>query len=125
MYMLDVPPENISNFGKTNVNFCMSKTDTLADKGSRTVSIQKARSTQRATAMLGVTMSGEKIKLFVIFKAMRNGRISREFSMEKFGYPTNMHYAVQKNAWMDEEAMLEWVAEVWKPFTDTKKERVY
>ena len=86
------------------------------------MSVSQAKSSQRATALLGVSLSGEKLTPLLIFKRVpgKNGRIVREFVSDKFNYPAEMTYSVQVNAWMDEDTMLFWIEHVWKPWTFDK-----
>jgi hypothetical protein len=36
---------------------------------------------------------------------------------QKFGYPEGQVYTVQAKAWMDEQAIMKWVDELWGPYT--------
>jgi DDE superfamily endonuclease len=68
--------------------------------------------------ILGASMTGEKLPLFLIFKGKNNslGHIIRELN-KKIGLPDQMRYGVQDWAWMDEILMLERIEKVWKPAT--------
>jgi hypothetical protein len=125
--MYDVPNENIANFDETNVDFSIDATTTLDTLGSQSISVQQASSSQRATVMLGVTMAGEKLAPYVIFKGSSKGtgRVQREFLNPQFFYPAGMAYAVQHKAWMDEEKMIDWIAKVWRPWAATKDGKTY
>jgi len=72
--------------------------------------------------MLGVTMTGEKLEPYSIFKSTsktkKNSRAAKELSQLPF--PTDIEYGTQSKAWMDEECMIEWVNKVWRPWTETK-----
>jgi hypothetical protein len=59
--------KNIANFDKTNVDFSIDATTTLDTTGLRSINVKAASSTHRATAMLGVSMAGEKLAPFLIF----------------------------------------------------------
>jgi len=74
---------------------------------------------QRCTVLIGVTMSGEKLPPFLIFRGRAKGRIQREYK-GKTEYPKTCKYAVQENAWMDKSVFLEWIELVWKPFCRDK-----
>ncbi len=57
----------------------------------------------------------------IIFKGVRDRRIvQREFP----NFPPVCVYACQKNAWMDEIAMLQWVDEILKPYLSTCPEGI-
>ena len=74
--------------------------------------------------MLGCNAVGELLPPFVIWKGSTNkdGRIRREIKdPAKHGLADGMHYAVQPKAWMDENTMVQWVQQVWKPFAQSKE----
>jgi hypothetical protein len=125
--------ECFANFDETPVFFSPDASVTLNRKGSRTVSVRKAGSSERCTAMLGVSGDGHKFPPFVIFKGsvLRSGRIGAQLRKvateqatstdgEHLGFPLSNFYSVQPKAWMDTERMLEWVDKVWKPWTLSK-----
>jgi len=109
------PADNVVNIDETNIEFDMTGSVTLADQGSRTVSVRSSGSSARCTVLLGVTLSGRKLPPFVIFKGKPNGRIAREWTGST-EYPTTCIYAVQEKAWIDERTFLEWIRKVWGPF---------
>jgi hypothetical protein len=76
-----VTPSNVYNANRTNVNFSMESTYTLAEQGSRTVLIKGAESSIRLTTMLGTSINGGKVNPFLIFKASvkANGRMAKIF----------------------------------------------
>ena len=116
--MLGIPWENVVNGDETNIDFSLDSSRTLNKRGSRTVSVKQAKSSQRATALLVVSQTGEKLKPFLIFKGKpgRTGRVSREFANPNLVYPSTIAYTVQQKAWMDEERMIEWIEDVWRPW---------
>lgn len=121
--MLGIGPHCIANFDETNVYFSPPIRSTIAAKGSKTVSIRIPDSTNRCSAMLGVTMSGYKFPPFIIYqgKMTPTGRIRRELLNSRANhYPVGLMYQCQEKAWMDEVTMLEWVKQVWKPFTQRR-----
>ena len=61
------------NIDETNIEFDMIGSISLADQGSRTVSLRSTGSFSRCTVLLGVTLSGEKLPPFIIFKGKPNG----------------------------------------------------
>jgi hypothetical protein len=61
-------PSEIVNIDKTNIEFDMIGSLTLVGQGSRTVSLRSTGSSSRCTVLLGVTLSGEKLPPFIIFK---------------------------------------------------------
>jgi transposase-like protein len=134
--MVGLNHDHIVNFDETNVYFSFDTVTTLNRKGERTVSARKADSTNRCTVMIGVSASGFKLPPYIIYKGSlgRTGRIAQELKrvrehqnnlvdgLENFylGYPTTNHYAVQPKAWMDEAKMVDWIEQVWQPWTATK-----
>jgi hypothetical protein len=98
---------DIVNIDETNIDFDLVSGARLAGRGDCTVAWATTGSSNRCTVMLGVTMDGEKLPPFVIFKGANTPRskIMKEFdsaeSRSKFGYPEGMFYTVQAKAWMD------------------------
>ena len=70
--------DSVVNIDETNIEFDMTGSVTLANQGSRTVSLRSSGSSARCTVLLGVTLSGQKLPPFIIFKGMPNGRIAHE-----------------------------------------------
>ena len=64
---------------------------------------------------MGVTLSGQKLPPFVIFKGMPNGQIAHEWTGST-EYPSTSIDAMQQKAWIDERTFLEWIRKVWGPF---------
>jgi hypothetical protein len=139
MSMIGITADCLVNFDETNVYFSFESVITLNRKGERTVSARKADSTNRCTVMIGVSASGVKLPPYIIYKGSlgRTGRIAQELKRVRehqesniaggaagdeqyLGYPVSNRYAVQPKAWMDEEKMLDWVEQVWEPWTRTK-----
>ena len=102
---------------QTPVPFTYNSRKTLEVVGRRTVHVRKSTNdTKRATFAMTVTASGKILKPLIIFKGTRNGRIvQREFP----NYDNDMIYLCQANAWMDEDAMLEWVEQVLRPHIES------
>jgi hypothetical protein len=116
-------PEDIASIDETNFDFDQKAGETLATRGQKTIAQAVSGSANRATVLLGVTMSGEKLPPYIIFKGKdtRGSRVWKEFATPearaKFGYPEGALYAVQPKAWMDEKRFLDWIDRVWKPWT--------
>ena len=71
-----------------------------------------ANNSKRCTVAFTITVSGQIIKLMVVYAGTRGGHIA----INKIpNHPQGMHYAVQKKAWFDEVTMLEWVKKVLAP----------
>ena len=109
---------SVVNIDETNVYFDMCGSTTLSRRGERSINLKNTGSSYRATVILGVTLSGEKLPPYVIFKGKPNGRIIRSFSSEIF--PSNIFYDVQDKAWVDEPTFLKWISSVWTPFSRSK-----
>jgi hypothetical protein len=111
----------IINMDQTPVFFSMTPKTTLQVRGSKTVSVQASSdSTKRITVAVTVTASGLMLPPYVIFNAKPNGRVERELA----NFPPGAHYAVQKNAWMDERVMIMWVEAVLEPYVKTAPDGV-
>jgi hypothetical protein len=93
----------IINMDQTSVFFSMMPKTTLQVRGSKTVSVQASSdSTKWITVAVTVTASGLMLLPYVIFNAKPNGHVERELA----NIPPGAHYAIQKNAWMDESVMI-------------------
>ena len=79
----------------------------LTMRGVKKVTIHTStQDTRQATHAVTMCADGTKLPPMLIFKGKQNGRIAaKEFPT----FPTGCEYCCQKNAWMDESAMLEWV----------------
>ena len=117
---LNIKEDNVVNCDETNVDFSIDSSKTLNWKGHQTVAVTQAKSSQQATALLAVTLTGQKLKPYVIFKGNPGpkGRVIKEFTSNRFQYPNSNEYTVQKKAWMDENTMLHWIKTVWKPWCE-------
>lgn len=88
--------------------------------GARSVTIQdQGKQTDRVTINLAVASNGEKLLPFMIVKGTSYGRVSREMTSERGGYPRDIVYAANNNAWMTESLMLEWIDNVFVAFLGT------
>jgi hypothetical protein len=105
-------PSRIVNIDETNIYFDLTSGSTLAERGTRTVSVRTTGSSARCTVLLGCTMAGGKLPPFIIFKGSSNGRIIREFA----SYPGGQYYTCQAKAWVDDDVFRDWVQRVWVPF---------
>ena len=72
--------------------------------------------TKRATLAATVTMSGELLPPFLIFKGAQNGRIAKT---ELGTFPEMGFYAMQCKAWMDESMMSVWIEKCLLPWKET------
>lgn len=111
----------IVNMDETNVNFDQPPATTLSLRGEQTISIKTTGSSCRATAMLAVTMGGEKLKPLLVFKGTPNGRVAKGFGQDC--YPRGLAYATQNNAWVDVTVFEKWIRQVWKPFCQSREPR--
>lgn len=107
-------PDYVINMDQTPVYFTYDRPRTLELIGTRSVNVRKSTNdTKRATLAVTVTASGTKLTPFMIFKGALGGKID---ARELKTFPEEMKYTVQKNAWMDERAMLMWVDEILAPY---------
>jgi hypothetical protein len=112
---------NIVNGDETNCDWALPPKRTLDNKGKRNIEAQSSASSGRCSTLLCVTANGERLYPFVIYLGSKKGTIKKKELKELNGYPKEMKYTTQKNAWMDEETMLEWIEHVWKPFADSRR----
>jgi hypothetical protein len=105
-------PSRVVNFDETNIYFDITTGITLAERGSRSVSVRTTGSSARCTVLLGVTMAGGKLPPFVIFKGSTSGRIVSEFAF----YAGGQVCTCQAKAWVDNNVFRDWEQRVWVPF---------
>jgi hypothetical protein len=72
MKMLDIPYKNVANFDEMNLDFNVNGGQTLNAKGTKTVGIKGAQSSDRATTFIGVSMMGECFTLYIIYNGREN-----------------------------------------------------
>jgi hypothetical protein len=58
----------VVNIGDTNVDFDLASGTTFAGRGKQTSGCATTGSSARCTVLLGVTLDGEKIPHFIIYK---------------------------------------------------------
>lgn len=114
--MLEVTPSQIYNFDETDIQFTPNLSNTYCHRGSRTIKQKIPKCSGRCTVFLGSNMDGTKCTPMLIFLGQdtKDGRIKKQLR-DKRGFPPEMEYRVQHNAWMDEVGMLEWIEKIWKP----------
>ena len=120
---MQIPPEFIVSIDETDVPFDSPMTITLARRGSRTIPGASTGSSGRATAILGVSLNGEKLPVYLIFKAKPNACVHREVTgnVVARGYPANVVMTVQDNAWCDIRVMTDWISWVWAPWLSARR----
>jgi DDE superfamily endonuclease len=64
---------------------------------------------------------GEVLPAFVIHKGAADGTLAKRLSEDQDGYSDGALVTYQKNAWMDERVMIEWIRQVLAPFVATKE----
>jgi DDE superfamily endonuclease len=129
MTSLGIDKSAVCNFDETNVGFAWDSTTTIKKRGATPVSVAKPNTTQRCTAMIGVSGSGYKFPPFVIFKGESGphapiNRLLRTIDGiqqtttegEHLGYPLSTRYAVQSNAWMETTRMHKWIDDIYVPW---------
>jgi hypothetical protein len=70
--MLGILYENVANFDEMNLDFNVDGGQTLNAKGAKTVGVKGANSSDRATAMIGVSMTGECFTPYIVYKGTQN-----------------------------------------------------
>ena len=100
-------PDHVINMDQTPFPFTFHLNCTWDTKGLWTVHVRSSTSdTKRMTLAVPVTMSGNLLPPFIVFKGSPNGRIAQN-KIET--YPEMGFYAMQKKAWMDEAIMVIWI----------------
>jgi hypothetical protein len=134
----------ILNMDQTAVYFSMHAKRTLSPQGQRTIFIRKAKDdSKRSTAAFTITASGLQLQPCIVFKGVcskpidvfrenknyltlillivgqPNTRVEKGFSLPSSTAPQGPLYLCQKNTWMDERVMLQWINVVLKPYIAT------
>jgi hypothetical protein len=80
------------------------------------------KSTFVSTMWMTASAAGEKLPLFLIFKAKRNARVHKEVTGDVInkGFPPSVVMTVQSLAWSDITIMKEWVQRVWRPWISSR-----
>lgn len=107
--LLGVPPERILNMDQSPVWYSMDPRKTIERVNTRTIDIRtSSSSTKRVTVAITITAAGKLLRPMLVFKGARTPRARLRKRLSEM---SNDHavYTVQKNAWMDEEVMLEWI----------------
>jgi hypothetical protein len=108
---------------ETNVDFDLVSGSTLAGHGEKKIGCVTTGSSSRRAVLLGVTMDGENLPPYIIYKGANTPRslIKKEFkdveACTKYGYPEGQFYTVQPKVWMYQDHMLDWVNCVGDPYT--------
>ena len=114
-----LPPEAVLNMDQTPIWYSYHSGRTLEVKGTRSVNVLSSMtSTQRATLNAAVTMSGDKLMPFTIFKGSRSGKIATK---ELPTFSSRGLWACQKKAWCDEDLMVFWVKKILVPWAMAQK----
>jgi hypothetical protein len=110
----------VLNVDETKIDFNKTSGMILAKIGTRLVSGKINGHSGRATVVLCVTMSGEKLPAFVIWKGVPNGWIKRECQGPQYPH-NNMKYAMQPKGWLDSDTYQKWVMEVVLPYLNKRE----
>ena len=114
----------VVNMDQTALYHGMSRRRTLNQRGAHTVRVlENPAASVRSTAVLAVTLSGEKLKPMVVFKGRPSGRIARGIATRRQPLPTTLEYAVQDNSWADGRVMMEWVDKCLTPHLRDRNNR--
>ena len=106
MATFDASPSLIVNMDETPVFFDPIITTTFEPKGSKKVSVKKTSTTSKASALLAVSLSGKKLKPFVVFVAQSlAGKVMKETSE----YDKRSVYGVGPAGFSDTRIMVQWI----------------
>ncbi len=99
----DMKPDNVLSMDQMPIPFSYHNKCTWEAKGVKTVHTQSSNfEIKRATFAATVTMSGEVLPRFLIFRGKQNGQIEQK---ELPNHPPVCLYAIQKKAWMDDSML--------------------
>lgn len=111
---LKCTPALIINMDETPIYFDPESKTTYDTKGKKKISVKKTTTTSKASALLAVSLSGEKLKPFVVFIAKAlNGKVKQELDT----YDKRAAYGVGPAGFSDTRIMVEWVNAVLKPIS--------
>jgi hypothetical protein len=101
----------VLNVDETNIDFDEMSGKTLAKIGMRSVSGKINGHSGRATVVLCVTMSGNKLPAFVIWKGVPNRWIERGCQGPQYPH-NNIKYAVHPKEWLDSTTFQKWAGKL-------------
>ena len=103
---------------QTNIPYVQEPKSTITFTGAKSVNCKtpKTKGGSRATALLAIALSGEKLPGLCVFAGVRRATVHKECRQHSKINPDLFLFTVQKKAWCDEEVMLEWIKRVWKPY---------
>lgn len=94
---------------------------TMELKGSRTININSfANEKANITVALAVTMTGEKLKPYLIYKGKRQGRVKSELN-EAVDYPEGLQMTCNDTHWMCTADMLDWIDTILVPYIGNRR----
>jgi hypothetical protein len=113
IHLFRCPPALIINMDETPIYYDPEVKSTFAAKGSKVVSIKKSSTTSKATALLAVSISGEKLTplLVLIAKAM-DGKVKKEL----LTYDKRSVYDLGPKGFCDTRIMIQWVDKCLRPY---------
>jgi hypothetical protein len=106
--------DTIINIDQTGVFFENPRKITLAHQGAKQAPILSGKLAVRATAVLAITMAGQKLKPYVIFKGISGPRSRITNTLRNL--QNEIECSVQKNAWVDTTEMIKYIDMVLAPF---------
>lgn len=106
--------DQILNIDQTGVFFENPRSTTLAHRGARQAPIITNKLSVRATAMMTISMSGKKLRPYVVFKGTRGPRSRIARKLDEL--PADCIYSIQPNAWIDVCEMEKYTDSVLGPY---------
>ena len=107
---------SIVNMDETKIYFDMEGGLTLADRGAKTISLRTNGSSMRCTVLLGASMSGEKLALFVFSKEFLTPGSRKNLTIITFLIPHRWIIVVRQRCGLLSLFSL-WICYVWKSWT--------
>ncbi len=108
--------DHILNMDQTPIPFMCHAKCTWYRKGMPTVHVRRCTSgTKRAMLTATVTMSGELLPPFLIFKGVKNSRIAKN---KLRTFPEMGFYAMQSKAWMKKSMISVWIEKCLLPWKE-------
>ena len=117
----NIPPENIINMDETAISYSMTNNVTLHKIGYKTISIKTQRQEKLlVSVILSICVYGRRLKLHVIFKGAKNGKIYNLLFKLEIVKNKKAIININKNAWATNYLIKDWIKTIYIHFFNKK-----
>ena len=112
----------VGNMDETPIFFNMYPNKVIAKKGNKSILIKtQSKEKCRVSVILCIIADGEKLLLFLIFKAKEEGYIEKKLSELNVVKNKKCFIACNINAWSMEKIILKWYKHTWYEFLESEE----